>query len=219
MNTRFSSIIVFGLLCSGCASFRSDVSGLYSGSKTSTHATKVKVFFDLYHCEQTIGMDAIPKLLNYPGIRDWDDIFAESAKRLTNIASYQTFTNAASDVDYPNRRALRDSLLAAADYAVKIEVLRTKSFARHYLGGAVSFLTLTLVPMSFTWDYTVTVTITDRQHIVVAEYKRSGSVSTWYQLLLLPWYAFQPEHKQNEDLYLEMLSNVFQQIDSENILK
>jgi hypothetical protein len=214
---KYLLIVLF--LFSGCASFRTDVSGLYTSDVTFSTKSPVKVFFDLYHYEQSIGKDAIPKLLYRPGIDDFDDIFKESLKHLSNIKEYETFINRASDVDNPERRSKRDSIINRSDYSMKIEVFREKSYANHFLGAIVSTLTVTAIPIPYTWDYSVFVTVTNNHNQIVGKYKRSASVTTWYQLLLIFVHSFYVEEKKNEDIYLEMLSNIFTQIENENILK
>jgi hypothetical protein len=206
-------------LCVGCASFRSDVSGLYTSQLTSTHSSKVKVLFDFYHYHQTVGQDVIPKLLHRPGVSDWDDLFGESRKNLKNISEYRTFTNNAADIDDPARRHERDSLATISDYSIKIEILRERSFSEYYLGLLVSTLTLTTIPIPYTWDYSIKATVTDKSSAFVGEYERSASVTTWYQVLLIFFHPFHVEEDQNEEIYLEMLSNIFQQIDADGILK
>ena len=218
-------LAIFLILFSGCASFRTDVSGrtdisgLFTRDVVPSKKNPVSVVFDLYHYQQAIGKDAIPKLLYYPGIKDFDDIFKESLKQLSNINKYETFTNLASDVDKPERRHNRDSIMRKSDYSIKIDIFREKSFAKHFLGTIVSTLTATAIPIGYTWDYSIFVTVTNDQNQIVGKYKRSASVTTWYQAFLIFFHSFYVEEKKTEDIYLEMLSNIFAQIENENILK
>ncbi len=211
------SIILLPL--TGCVSFRSDVQGLYTSQSSITKKKPVKVFFDLYHYKKDSGLDVIPKLLNYPGTGDFDDIFKESLKQLTNIGGFETFTNYARDISDKARLQKRDSAVSRADYTVKIEIFRDKSFAKHFLGGLVSTVSMTVIPIGFSWDYTTQISVIDNENSVIAKYTRSASVSTWWQFLATPFYPFYTEEKKTEEIYLEMMSDIFRQIDSESVLK
>jgi hypothetical protein len=220
MKTNYRNIfLLFLFLFPGCASFRTDISGLYSSNSIFSTKRPVKVFFDLYHYDQAIGKDAIPKLLYRPGINDFDDIFKESLKHFSNIKEFETFTNRASDIDDPDRRYIRDSLMNKSEYSIKIEVLREHQYAKHFIGAIVSSLTVTVIPISYSWDYSIIVTVTNKENQVEGKYKRSASITSWCQALLLFIHPFYAEEKKNEEIYLEMLSNIFAQIENENILK
>jgi hypothetical protein len=204
---------------SSCASFKSNISGSYQQSPVFSKKSHVNVLFDLYHYKKDVGLDVIPKLLYAPGVLGFSDIFKESLKNLTNISNYESFTNRSTDVDDLKRRLKRDSCIAKADYTVRIEILRQKSFARHFLGIIASSVTATIFPIGYKWNYSVNVLITNKKGETVGKYERSASVTTWYELLLFPLYPFHTEEKQNEELYLDMLSDIFKQVENENILK
>jgi hypothetical protein len=207
------------LIYSGCASFRTDVTDLYKTRTSETSKKRVNIFFDIYHYDQSIGADAIPKLLRHPGINSFNDIFKESLKQLTNIKQYESFTNLSTDVENPNRRKLRDSLISISDYTIKLEILREKSFAKHFIGSLVSFSTLSIIPVGYTWNYNVTVSVIDKDFKQIGKYNRSAGVTTWYQVFLIFIQAFYVEEKMNEDIYLEMISNIFMEIESSNLLR
>jgi hypothetical protein len=218
-NLLLIIIALLAFIFSGCASFRTDVTDLYKTESSETQKSRVNICFDIYHYDQSIGADAIPKLLRYPGINSFNDIFKESLKQLTNIKQYESFTNLSTDVENPNRRKLRDSLISISDYTIKIEILRQKSFAKHFIGSLISFATLSIIPVGYTWDYYINISVIDKDFKQIGKYKRSAGVTTWYQALLIFIQAFYVEEKMNEDIYLEMISNIFMEIESGNLLK
>lgn len=204
---------------SGCVSFRSDVEGLYQKKAEYTKKPPVKVFFDFYHYKKDAGMDVIPKLLDRAGIPDFDDIFKEAFKNLSNISEFETYTNRSSDISDRLRLQKRDSAVYRADYTIKVEIYRDKSFINHFLGTMVSSVSATLIPVPYSWYYTINVSVINKDRDILAKYERKASVTTWYQLLLVPVYPFYTEDKKNEEIYIEMLSNIFRQLDSEGVLK
>lgn len=206
------------LYLNGCASFRSDVNNATEFNQIIQQKNRVSVTFDFYHYYQSKGFDAIPKLMNYPGISSFNDIFKESLKNISNISEFETFVNKSNDVESQTRRRERDSLINRTDYVIRIEIYREKSFAKHFLAGLLSSATLTVFPTSYNWNYTVNVTVLDKKNLVVGKYSRNADVTTWYQTFLVLIYPFYVEEKQNEDIYIEMLSNIFNQIEFENVL-
>jgi hypothetical protein len=201
-----------------CAAFRSDIAGLYSEQLTFVKKSPVKILFDFYYYTQEMGFDAIPKLNNYPGIRDFDDIFKESIKELSNIAEYETFTNSANDIDFPERRQEKITKIKNSDYIIRLEIYKKNSFTKHFFGYLVTLSFLDLVPVAYSWDYTVNITIMKTDENVVGKYSRSASVSNWNQVFLIVLYPFHPEERKTEEIYLESLTNLFRQIENENIL-
>jgi hypothetical protein len=166
------------LIFAGCAATKSDVAGLYTRQAVFLKKTPICVFFDFYHYKQEVGKDSIPKLLAAPGIVDFDDIFKESMKQLSNIESYSTFTNQATDIDQPKRREERASSVRTSDYMIKVEILREKSYSSHFIGAIVSTLSLTVIPIPYTWKYTATVSVVGRENETRAKYTRSASVTS-----------------------------------------
>lgn len=205
-------------ILSSCAAFRSDVKGLYNAERTFSKREKVTVFFDFYHQHQAIGYDAIPKLMWRAGIDDFDDILQESLKELSNIKSYNSFTNRGSQVDNLNQRKQRLAFIDSSDYHIKIEILRTKSFAKHFLGILVSTFSVDLIPIGYTWNYNFKVTVIHREEGIVGMYERSANVTEWHQILLLPLYPFHTERLKNEEIFYKSLKNIFMEIENRNIL-
>lgn len=212
-------ILLISLSLTGCVSMRSDVEGLYKEQYAYVKKKPVKVFFDFYHYKKDVGLDVIPKLLYRAAIPDYDDIFKEAFKNLTNISEFETFTNRSDDISDRARLQKRDSAVLRADYTVKVEIQRTKSFITHFLAGMVSTVSATLIPMPYSWDYTINVSVINKERDVAAKYNRQASVTTWYQVLLVPIYPFATEDMKNEEIYIEMLSDIFRQMDHEGVLK
>jgi len=207
------------LTLTGCISFRSEIEGLYKPSGVYIKKKPVKLFFDFYHYKRDIGLDVIPKLRNYAEISDFDDIFKESLKQITNVAELETFTNFASDISNKSRMQKRDTSMMNADYTIKVEIHRNKSFAKFFLGGLFSGISVGFIPVRYTWNYTVYTDVINHDREVVGRYQRDASVWTWNENLLLPFYPFYPEEMANEEIYMEMMSDIFKQIDAEGVLK
>lgn len=231
MNPHLSNIIVllkktlvFIFILSvvwGCATFRSEIDGIYqSPAQKNLAAKKVSVLFLFSHYAQSHGYDAIPKLQRkWKVISDFDDIFLESIKNISNIRSYTTFTDMAEDINSPSRRAEKDSLKSAHDFTISIRFLEEKSFARHFISGLLSTVSLTLLPAAYSWDYSIEVDVYDQQGILIQNYQRSAELTTWVQTLLIVVYPFHTEQMKMEEIYLGFLDDVFKQIETEKILK
>lgn len=214
-----TALAALTMLMSSCVSFRSDVSDLYNKEPGFTKKNHVKVFFDVFHYKKDVGLDVIPKLV-FPSVGNgFEDIFKESAKNLSNIKNYEFFTNWASDVQNQRRRVFRDSCITASDYTLRVEILREKSFPKHFLGILLSSVSATTIPVAYTWKYAMKVVITDKSGQAIGQYQRNAKVTKWYEMLLFPLYPFFTEEKQTESLYLEMLSDIFKQIEDEGVLK
>ncbi|MBN1478993.1 hypothetical protein EH223_14970 [candidate division KSB1 bacterium] len=209
------------LLFAGCATFKSAIEGQYDGAiEKNFGADRVDVLFIFSHYRQTVGYDAIPKLDNqYQRISGFDDFFRDALTELSNINAYATYTEYASDVNEPERRALKDSLIATHDYVISIRFMRQKSFAKYFLGTIGSTVTLTLVPIPYHHSYSVGVEIYNSQRQLIQTYSRNSGLTKWVQALLIFIYPFHPERRKTEELYVEFLHDIFRQIESENVLK
>jgi hypothetical protein len=216
------SIFLFGLtFLFSCATFRSKVEGTYQSSATKNLGSeKVSIFFLFSHLEQSHGYDAIPKIQSkWKVIHDFDDIFRNALNEISNIGSYSTFTESADDVNYPNRRVEIDSLKSNNDYTIYIKFLKEKSFAKHFLASTVSTLTLTIIPLSYSWRYSIQVELFDNKGTLIKNYERSAKLKKWVHALLFFVYPFYNEKMKEEEIYIEFLNDVFKQIESEKILK
>ena len=208
-------------IVSGCATFRSDIEGSYpSPVRKNLGSEKVSVFFLFSHFAQTHGYDAIPKLQKkWSVISDFDDIFLESLKNISNIKNYSTFTDLAEDINSPERRAEKDSLKSLHDFTVQIRFLEEKSFAKHFMSGFFSTVSLTMLPLAYSWEYSIEVDVLDNQGILLQNYRRSAELTTWVQTLLIFVYPFHTQEMKLEEIYISFLSDIFKQIETEKILK
>lgn len=213
------SVLLIAIIA-GCASFRSDIKGQFQGNVTrNIGANPVKVLFVFSHVRQINGLDAVPKLENKNHIViGFDDLFMDGLRELSNIGQYATFTEFASDVNHPERRAQRDSLIAANDYLVKIRFTREKRFSSYFLKILMSSFSFTLIPLPYTQSYSMETEVYDNQHRLISTYNRSAKLTEWVQPVLILVYPFYPQERKREEIYKEFLHDTFRQIESEHIL-
>ncbi len=214
-------LILTGMLSlTGCAAFRSEMKGKYTApAEKNYQAERVNVLFIFSHYRQTKGWDVIPKLDDkWERIRGFDDFFNDALNELSSIGKYAAFTEAASDVNDPERRAKKDSLIKEHDFVIKVKFMREKSFAKHFLGMFVSSISLTLVPVPYYYSYTVHAEIYNSENQLVKNYSRSSHLIKWVQTLMIFVYPFHPEKRKKEELYLEFLHDIFKQIETEKVL-
>lgn len=209
------------LLLMDCATFKTDMQGKFeSPSEKFYAADRVSVLFFFSHYRQTKGYDAIPKLdKQRERIGGFDEFFLDALTELSNIGNYSTYTQYASDVNDSRRRIARDSLMAAHDFVVKMKFMREKSFARHFLAYLVSTFSLTLVPMPYSYMYSVNVEIFDSEGRLHGSYARQAGLTKWVQTALIFVYPFHPERRKKEELYVEFMHDIFKQIETEQVLK
>ena len=213
-------ILVVCLLFGSCATFKSDMVGQYDAAVDRNYgAAGVKVLFIFSHYRQTRGYDAIPKLDNkYQRVNGFDDFFQDALHEFSNISEYATFTEYSSDVNEPERRALKDSLMSSHDYIVKIKFMRQKSFSKYFLGSIASSVTLTLVPIPYRHSYSVDVEIFNSNRQLLKAFSRESGLTKWVQALLVFAYPFHPERRKREELYVEFMHDIFRQVESEKVL-
>lgn len=212
-------IVHLTVFAPGCASFRSDIEGTFKTAPVkNVGAEKVNVLFLFSHLEQTHGYDVIPKYKSYtfPG---FDDIFRDALSEISNIKEYATATELPDDVNFPNRRASRDSLRTAHDFTIHITFLQEKSFAKHFLSGLFSTITLTTFPFAYTTEYSVRVDVSDSHGTLLQTFQRSAELTQWVHTALILVYPFHPEQRKKEEIYVAFLRDVFRQIESEKTLK
>jgi len=216
-------IIGFSLIfiISNCASFKSEIKGRFASDVEKNYgADGVSVFFIFSHFRQTKGYDAIPKLDSQrKRISGFDDFFQDALNEFSNIKKYSTFTNYASDVNEPQRRAARDSLKQIHDFVMKIKFTREKSFAKSFLGSIASTVSLTLFPVPYTQSYSVELELLDSKGRLIKNYSRKASLTKWVQTFLIFIYPFHPEKRKREEIYVEFLHDIFRQIETEKALK
>jgi len=204
---------------SGCAASRTEVSGTFSRSpEKNLGAPPVNVFFLFRHEEQQHGFDAIPKLKS-GGVKDFNNLFRDALGELSNVGQYETFTDQPNDVNDPERRKKREGLRAASDYTLAVRFFEESSFRQQCLSGTISLLTLTIVPMPYSWDYTISADLYDKGGRLVSSYQRQATLSNWVEVLLMFAYPFHPLEGKREEIYAESLHDIFRQIESEKVLR
>ena len=204
---------------SGCAASRSEIMGAWKlPAEKNTGAAKVSVFFLFRQLEQQVGFDAAPKLKSIP-VKDFDNIFRDSLTEITNIGDYATDTEQPQDVNNPERRKKRDTLRESFDYTLDIRILEESSFKQQCFSATLNLLSLSLIPMPYSWDYTMNVDIYDKSGRLVRNYQRQANLSNWVELFLIFAYPFHPLEGKWEEIYSGFLHNVFRQIEAEKVLK
>ncbi len=213
-------VLFLAILIPGCSAFRSEIRGKFDASPEKNYeAEKVSVLFVFSHVRQSKGYDAIPKLENQrQRIEGFDDIFYDALNELSNIKKYATFTDYSSDVNNPERRALKDSLITEYDYVVNIRILKENSFAKHFMGYIFSTATVTLLPVPYSKIFSVNADIYDSNGLLLKSYKRNASLTKWVQTFLIFLYPFHPEKRKTEEIYVAFLHDIFKQIETEKIL-
>lgn len=207
------------LLITGCAAFRSEMGGAYGEGEENFGADPVDVVFVFSHARQIVGYDAVPKLESQRHIlRGFDDIFIDAMREISNLDGYATYTEYASDVSNPTRRAMRDSLIAQYDYTVNIRFMKKTYFSRYFLGNLFSTVSLTTFPIRYTQYYSMEAKVYDSNRRLVATYERKASLRKWVETLLIFVYPFHPEARVREEIYVDFLHDLFRQIESERIL-
>lgn len=203
-----------------CTAFRSEIKGKFSGpQKISSSKEKVSLLFVFSHYRQVKGYDAIPKLANKnQRVSDFDDFLRDALNEFKSVENYATFTEYPSDVNNPQRRAKKDSLINTNDFTLKIEFKEEISFTKYMLGGIFSTLSATLLPVPYTRTYAVKAQLFNDQGKLVNTYTRQASITKWVELLLIFAYPFYPERKEIESVYLEFLHDIFKQIEQEKAL-
>jgi hypothetical protein len=221
-QSKSKMLILFLILTlTSCAAFKSSIKGKFdSPGEKNYGAEGVSVFFIFSHLRQTKGYDAIPKLDNkYQRIRGFDDFFQDALNEFSNISRYSTFTEYASDVNEPERRAQKDSFRQSHDYIIKMKIKREKSFSKYFLGVIVSSVTATLFPIPYSNSYSVDVELFNTKGQLIKNYSRKSSIVKWVQSLLIFAYPFHPEKRKKEEIYVEFLHDIFKQIETEKVLK
>ena len=204
---------------SGCAASRSEMIGSYASPvEKNSGAEKVSVFFLFRQLQQQHGFDASQKLKAFP-VKDFPNLFRDSLNEISNISSYDTDNELPSDVDNPKRRHGREELRKNNDYTLEISILEESSFKQQCFSGTISLLTLTLVPMPYSWDYSFDGRLFDKNGTLVRSYQRSAKLDNWLEAFLIFVYPFYPLEGKREEIYSGFLHDVFRQIESEKVLK
>ena len=215
------SPIIFMLFfaLAGCAASRSEITGAYTSPvEKNIGAERVSVFFLFRQLQQEHGFDASQKLKAFP-VKDFPNLFRDSLNEISNLSSYDTDNELPSDVDNPKRRQMRDELRKNNDYTLEISILEESSFKQQCFSGTISLLTLTLIPMPYSWDYSLNGKLFDKSGKLVRSYQRSAKLDNWLEAFLIFAYPFYPVEGKREEIYSGFLHDVFRQIESEKVLK
>jgi hypothetical protein len=209
------------LLAGGCASHRSDMQSAFQGEQgRNPNPDPVSVVFVFSHVRQTVGLDAVPKLVPPSrNVTGFDEILGDALAELSNLGPYATFTEEAGDVNRPERRAVRDSLMRSHDITVKVRLEAKRRFAPFYLGVLASTATGTLLPVPYRQTFTLRVEVLDPRRHLLATTSREAAVTTWVEALLLPAYPFLPVERMREEVYVEFLHDAFRELESRGVLR
>jgi len=193
----------------------------YEGEKKrNVDGGRTSALFIFSHVRQTIGYDAIPKLMTkYEILRGFDDIFLDALREFSNIDKYATYTEDAADVNKSERRKVRDSLMTVHDYTVKLRMVDEKYFSRQFLGTLTSTLSATLLPIPYTEYFSLEIEVFDHDRKLIKTYQRKAHLTKWVQTFMIFVYPFHPEERKREEVYMEFLHDAFRQMESEGVLK
>lgn len=219
--------LFLALFLSGCAATRSEIKGSYAlAGEKNIGAEPVSVFFLFKHFTQEKGFDAIPKLkysdtmkVNNVQENSFDNILRDSLNELSNISKYETFTEVANDVNVPERRDKLKDLRTSHNFTIEIQILEESSFKQQAFSALISTISATLIPMPYTWDYTMTAYLYDQKSKLLRSYERKASLDNWVEFFLMFAYPFYPLEGKREEIYSGFLHDLFKQIESEKILK
>ena len=169
--------LLMACLLAGCAASRSPLTGSFNRQVEKNYgAERTTVCFLFRHVSQMHGYDTIPKLKEQ-GVSDFNNIFRDALPEITSIASYTTFTESPADVNDPNRREELSKMRAESDYTLKISFFEETSFRQQFLNGTISLLTLTVVPMPYSWDYTFSAELYDHSGRLKHSYQRKATLN------------------------------------------
>lgn len=215
---RAAGLVLLAALFSGCLATRSPVSGEFGRPAPNLNAQPVSVLFVFRHEAQLHGFDTIPKL-QFSGVKDFDNLFRDALREISNISKYETFTELPSDVNNPKRREELAASRAAADYVIEVEFLEESSFKQQALMGTIAILSLTVVPVPFDWEYTISTTVSRKGGARVGQYQRRATLSNWVEAFLIFAYPFYPLEGKREEIFSDSLHDTFRQIEAEKVLK
>ncbi len=205
------------LFLTSCATFKSPMNGKYEQAVIKNdNAEKVNVLFVFSHYQQTIGIDAIPKLTRPRW--NFNDVFSDALTEISNIGEYNSFTMEAKDV---NNVEKRESLIRAkeeSDYFIEINFTKEKSFIKFFFSTITSSISATTIPMRYKYKYKTEVNVYNHKQQLINSYSRDADLNKWVQTFMVFLYPFHHEKRKKEDLYVECLHDIFKQIETEKIL-
>jgi len=208
------------LLFTGCATFRSDLSGAYIGESNKTPGgNPTSALFVLSHIHQNSRLRRHTKS-GGQDIHDpsFDDVFNDALRELGNLGKFTTFTEEASDVNRSERRKLYDSLVTQYDYTVKIQIVEERRFISSFFAGFASTISATVLPMPYRQSYRMETEVYSRSGKLVATYHRQAYLTKWVELLLVFAYPFCPENRKREEVLMALFHDTFRQMAGERVL-
>jgi len=219
ISSVVTGLVLATALLTGCAATRSEISGRFDGpAEKNLGAGKVSVFFLFRNLEQQHGFDTIPKLKNNT-VKDFDNLFRDALGEITNISLYNTYVESPNDVNAPKRRQELAEHRKNHDYTLDVAFFEESSFKQQCLSGTINLISLTLIPMPYSWDYTITANLSDRNGKLIRSYERKATLSNWVELFLMFAYPFYPLEGKREEIYSGSLHDIFRQIEAEKVLK
>jgi hypothetical protein len=214
------SCLVVLLLLGGCVATRSEIMGRYDRpAEKNVGAEKVSVFFQFRHLGQQHGYDSIPKLKPLVDIKDFDNIFRDALGEISTISGYDTFTESPNDINMPKRRQDLEVFRTSHDYTLEVSIFEESSFPQQFFSAWISLLSMAIIPMPYSWDYTFSVRVSDHDGRLLKTYERKATLSNWVEAVLVVAYPFYPLEVKREEIYAESLHDIFRQIEAEKVLK
>ena len=218
MKSILKIILIFLLvITAGCATFKSPINGKYElETKKNDNAEKVTVLFVLSHYEQTIGIDAIPKLKRPQ--RNFNDIFADALNEISNIEKPNSFTINPENVEKIEFTDKINRAKKENDYFMEIVFKKEKSFVKFFFSIISSSMSATVIPMRYKYKYLVEVKVHNYKQELIKSYSRDAELHKWVQGFMIFLYPFHHEKRKREELFVEYLHDIFKQIETEQIL-
>lgn len=201
----------------GCATFSPPINGLFPYETIkNTQMNKTNVLFIFKHYEQTIGIDAVPKLIR-PQF-NFDDVFAKTLSEISNISSYNSVTVYANDINDITKRENLNRLMKESDYTIEIDIKKQKSFAKFFFGVLMSSVSATVIPIQYKYHYNFEIKVLDNHQSLIKTYTRDATLNKWVETLMVFIYPFYTEKRKIEELHVACLHDMFRQIETEKIL-
>jgi hypothetical protein len=219
-SLKFLVTAVLLIILTGCATFKQGGEVKYDKVPAkNTDDKKANILFVFSHTKQQTGYDAIPKQITPQfAVVAFNDIFRDALREISNIGNYTIFSQLASDVENPKRRQEKEELAAKSNFVIDIGIQKTSSYARDFIGTMVSIVTLTLIPVSIPAEYTATVNVYDSKGKLIKTYTQKAQLDTWVHLFMVYYYPTHSPEKGTEDVYIDLLHNIFRQIETDKIL-
>lgn len=213
-------LIFIVFFVSSCATFGVQINGKFDKEPVKNiNAKKVNVLFVFRHTKQLEGLDAIPKLVAPSfALKDFNDIFLDALKEFSNIQGYDLLTETSKDIEWSDKAKRKETLKKNNNYTIETTILKKESFTRNFLGGFVSLVSLSLIPVSYPKEYYITAKVYDVNGSLLKEYNRSGFVKDWVQLVMLYYYPSHTPEKATEELYSTILHDIFREIEHDKLL-